>query len=173
MPEADLILEDGQGIIGANAYIDVAFYKEYHGARGNAAALAFTDDQIAEAIIRATDETRRYALSWIGVQATADQGLDWPRLNAVLPGGVYQIADDAVPDQLKVAVAELAFRATTGPLSPDLAAGGRIKSRKVGPLETVYQDDAPMGTSRPSVSALLTPLLGGGSGWAQGTLVRA
>ena len=50
-------LEDGSGVEGANAYIDVSFYRDHHTDRGNTAHSDFTDTDTMAGIIRAFGES--------------------------------------------------------------------------------------------------------------------
>lgn len=155
-----LIVEDGTGLDDANAYIDATFADAYHAERGNAAWAALDAAAKEVAIIKATDFLARYSQSWIGMRKTAAQMLDWPRIDAVLPDGVYELDDASVPIQVQKATAELALRASVAPLAPDQSRGGAVKRRKVGPIEVEYETAAPGGTTYPSIDFILSPLLG-------------
>jgi len=117
------------GTNDANAYIPVAFFRQYHTDRGRDTT-ALTDAQVQIAIVQATDyiDTRwriRFAGQWplLEPDFTVDppiipyQSTLWPRRN------IYN--DDArtpilgLPVQLKKACAEYALRATVGPLVLD------------------------------------------------------
>ena len=153
--------ETGEGVAGANAYISLAFVDSYHTDRGNS---GWTGDNAVKqaAIIRASDYIdKRFGSRFRGYRQTKDQGLDWPRLNAVDDSG-YLL--DEVPDQLQKACAEYALRALSlTPLAPDpalsfttrdttgsgssqsdTAQGGVLTStkEKVGPIETEYKYQA-------------------------------
>lgn len=177
-------VEDGSGRADSNAYIDVSYADAHHDDRGNT---AWTGEDAAKgaAIIKATAYLGRWDANWKGWRTTTTQALAWPRMNAVifprpyvgLPswslalygfGGISVDAfpQNAIPPQLKQATAELALRALTGKLSQDQKRGGRIKERQVGPVLTIYADDAPSETTFPDVEALIAPLLltAGGSG---------
>lgn len=153
---------------GANAYIDEAYYTQYHQERGNAQPAQPRVD-IPAAIILATQmidlsiETRLP-----GVRLALGQTTALPRYNAPYAG---------LPATLKHAVAELALRARQAPLTNDLAAVVEVEAvvkrvkEKVGPLEeeTEYATGADAGELRqapsfPMVDLLLRPLLGSQQG---------
>jgi hypothetical protein len=173
----NIVVEDGTGVIGANALTTLDFADQYAEDRG-IAAWTGTDDQKASAIILATDFLRRYAGRWKGHRTFVDQTLDWPRAGvlvdetdlesiAVFPlrpslalFAIGYLPDDEIPWAIQASVVELAVRARTGvPLIPDQSRGGRIKQETVGPLTTVYADDAPAGRTYPAATSFLAPYL--------------
>lgn len=157
-------IEDGNGVSGANGYVDTTFVDTYHSDRG-ATAWMFSDvagtvsvtlGQKQSAIIRATDHIDRvYGSLFKGYKGSDAQGLQWPRSAAYGPSGYLLVG---VPSQLQKAAAEYALRALLyGVLTPDpppkgprqsLTQGGSISvygegegeiisvREKVGPLET-------------------------------------
>ncbi|RKX23984.1 MAG: hypothetical protein DRP45_09205 [Candidatus Zixiibacteriota bacterium] len=160
--------EDGTGIVGANAYIDVANFKAYHDDRGNVyTVLLPTDPDIEKAIIKATDyiETR-WACSFKGKKEFPDnpQGLSWPRLNVVDLDG-----EDitGVPLLIEKATAEYALRVASASLAPDPTiddSNRPVTMEKVGPIETKFSDGTFIQKWRdyPAVDALIKPLIIGG-----------
>lgn len=145
------------GGLDANAYITVAFFKSYHTARGHSYA-GKNDDQIASAIINATDYVdTRYR--YIGIKLYANQTTEWPRqagadtssvwwdMSFASPIVTFDNTTDPValrdsnnqevvgiPTAVERATAEYAFRALTIPLFQDAPApsGGRqIKMKHV------------------------------------------
>lgn len=139
-----LVVEDGTGLPNAESYCSTATASTYHAARNNVAWAAL-DVPTQEAMLRlATDFMRqRYRLRWVGVKVTATQGLEWPRAWVALPDSPsgYRsvpayVPMNVVPTEVQNACAELALRASTGPLSPDL--GPQVVREKVGPIETQY-----------------------------------
>jgi hypothetical protein len=176
-----ITVEDGTGLPDANAYCDLAFADAYHADRGNA---AWTGDDAAKsaALIKATDYLRRYSERWLGYKTKPDQALDWPRVGVMLPidprfvGAVEtdrgviiaspfvgiataELANDFVPDEVKMATAELALRAMAAPLAPDQARGGKVKQKTIGPITTIYFDSAPAGTTYPAIDSLVEKYL--------------
>ena len=114
-------LEVGTGVEGANAYIDVSYYRTHHSDRGNTAHTDFTDSDTSSAIIRASEYVdKRFGQMFVGLRKTKRQGLEWPRLDAFDADGYLLSGPDDIPRNLEKAVAEYALRALIcGVLAPD------------------------------------------------------
>lgn len=106
--------EDGTGVTGANAYIDVAFADDYFSDRGNATWTALTTTQKEQAIVRASDYLE-WRFKYKGYPKTSTQGLRWPR------SGVYDELGNEVeyPENVQKACAEYSVRASSQTLAPD------------------------------------------------------
>ena len=162
-----LIVEDGTGKTNAESYISAADATTYHANRGNAAWAALASDTIREQLLRqATDYMLEvYRLRWSGNRATTVQALDWPRFNVPMrdgpsaSGGLWTsyYPLNTVPPAVINACAELALRAASGPLIPDLTQA--VKSEKVGALEIVYQDYSTATKTYRAIDNLLSPVL--------------
>ena len=159
-----LVVEDGSGLVNADAYLSVAEFKTYR-LNNYPVASAVTDEAIEQAIRRATRFVdSRYGTSFLGYILLADQSLMWPR------GGVWQTAaeaflldDDIVPQRVKDATAEAAIRELVSPgsLSPDRVPSEQVTELTVGPITTKYANVA---SSRPVVTIIdeiLSPLTSG------------
>lgn len=146
------ILEDGTGVVGANAYIDVAFLGTYHLNRGVPTASQYNSTDKEAAIVRATDYAELvYGPYYLGRKLTSTQGLRFPRHCIRDPescGGYFP----PLPVQLQNAIAEYALRELVTPFSllPDPVVsdtGMQILSskEKVGPIEEsiTYTGSAP------------------------------
>jgi hypothetical protein len=102
----------------------VADANDYHKKRGNTAWAELTTEQKEICLRKATDYmVEVYRLNWAGVRAEDTQALDWPRylvprLDAEALYSYY--AEDEVPREVENACAELALRAISGDLAPDL-----------------------------------------------------
>lgn len=155
-----LIVEDGSIVAGAESYISVSDADAYHAARGNAAWTG--TDAAKEALLRkATDYMLQvYGLRWKGDRVSATQALDWPREGVEVFG--FDIDPDVVPDAVANACAELALRAASGDLTPDVAR--RTVREKVGPIEVEYDRNAPALPDYQAVDNMLAALLRGTSG---------
>lgn len=93
---------------------------------------------------------------------SADQALDWPRFGVVVNG--FAVDSATVPVAIANACAELALRASKGPLAPDV---GRLKTKvKVGPIETEYAASSGL-TRFTAVDNLLAAYLG-----TSGSMIR-
>lgn len=132
---------DVGGEPGANAYIDVPFFKDYHGTRGNTYGTP-TDEAIQAAIVRATDYVDgRFA--YVGIRCfNQTQLTQWPRVDAI--DADSQVIS-GVPVEVKNATAEMALRALTlqqlvaDPTVEETGAPVVEKTVKVGPVETVVK----------------------------------
>lgn len=151
-----LIIETGAIVPDANAYVDVAYVDAYWAQRADTVWIAEgqpgapTTSAKEGAIIRATDYMEQvYRLLWKGSRRTKEQPLTWPRIGVFLgsptSNGGYAIFDNQgwviqyneIPNPLKLASAELAKRALTTNLIPDLQPDDMGKRmEKIGPLET-------------------------------------
>lgn len=130
-----LRVQDNQGSVAdANGYITLVEFKAYHDDRGNDYS-ASDDAAIEQAIVKATDYLdARYR--FIGWKRAKDQATAWPRYDARDSNGDYQ---DGIPQVLKDATAEMAFRALSGDIIPDPdydATGQQVAatSTKAGPI---------------------------------------
>lgn len=140
---ATFIVQNATGTsVGANAYIDVAFFKQYHLDRGRVHTL--TDDQIQVGIVRATDYVdNRFDDRFAGEQLEDDQSTEWPRKCAYFANGK---PIEGIPLVLQRAISEYALRAATDELLKDppsqvdddgeIVATGKITSleQTVGPV---------------------------------------
>lgn len=155
-----LVVEDGSGVTGANAYLSLAAWK----AEAEVSVWdhsAFTDEQIAAAIIRGRRAIdRRNWMRWAGEPTYEDQVTAWPRAEVVTDTGL-EYPEDTVPQDIIDATAEAAWRELQSPgsLSPDFERGGAVKSLKAGSVEVVYEDGATVGTVFTAIDDLLGPWL--------------
>lgn len=139
-----LVVEDGTGKANSNGYVaiaDVTTYLDNHRTDSTAWTGATTDNQ-NRAIIQATQYLEsRFRLRWKGEAVTETQALAWPRRFAEDENG-FGIDDDVVPSDLQDACSELAFKAVSETLMPDISEPGTIRRElvRVGPItdETEY-----------------------------------
>lgn len=166
------VVEDGNGLSTANAFITVAFFKDYHEDRGNDISALIPDSKIEQLIVKATDYiNRRFGRKFVGRRAYEGQGLSWPRAGAYYLSGW---AAEGVPVEVRQATAEYALRANAGDLAPDLTydqtnAPVTEREERAGPIVERYKfgGGGMASTFRkyPLADSLLTELLvGGGSG---------
>lgn len=161
-----ITVEDGTGLVGANAYISVADANTYFVALGNAGWAGATAPNKEVAIVKATRYMqKRFGTKWKGLISTSAQGLGWPRRYVYDERGTELI--DQVPVQLARACAEYANYALTNELIPSIiypiADGapvpfGRInrKIEKVGPIyEETYYSISGVNASRVSSGSSL------------------
>jgi hypothetical protein len=166
-----LIVEDGTGKSNSESFISVADASTYFTARAVTAWAALATDAIREAALRKATEymTAEYRNRWQGQRTTATvQALCWPRVGVVIEN--VTIDSDEVPEIIKRATAELAIRAASGDLSPDLTQG--VLSEGVGPLAVTYDKSSPQATRFKQIDAMLAPFLKAGSNNISMGLVR-
>lgn len=149
-----LVVEDGTGLINAEAYISVADADTYH--INYTGSSSWTTSTPTTAVKERT--LRRAALAldgenvlrWKGHRQSKGQALDWPRNNVKDSSGFF-IDSNVIPEDLRRANAELALREITDSdgILPDIDENGRIKREKikVGPIES---DVEFLGGARPS-----------------------
>lgn len=158
--------DDGD-VDDANAYISVAFFKDYHDERGNDYGSA-SDAVIQVWIVNATDYIdNRWRAVFKGTILTEAQSTEWPRDNVVDDRG-----DDVegLPRPLKRACAEYALRQKDGDLLQDgvrgvvdgeVVANGTItsKTETVGPVteSTTYAEHTSNAGGTSTADAALLP----------------
>ncbi len=166
-------VEDGTGLPGANSYASVDFADDYFAER---AIAAWTGEDAAKQawLIQAADYIEQvFAWRFIGSKLTDEQGLAWPRKDAVTNDGV-DLEDGVMPIPLLRATCQYALRAINGPLMPDPtidATGFSVVTtrKKVGPIEKEFTVMGSSGNpilvrSYPAADTLLTNLLRRGIG---------
>lgn len=163
-----IIVEDGTKVPGAESLISAEYCTMYHEKRGNFVWSTITENQMEQALRRATDFMRgRYRNRWKGHVASYTQGQDWPRVGVKLAEAhnglpAYYVPDNVIPDDVKNACAELAFRATQGPLVEDET---RQPIREtVGPITVTYAEYAQTQVGYTQVDEMLNAYLTGSGG---------
>ncbi|WP_426269147.1 DnaT-like ssDNA-binding protein [Dyella kyungheensis] len=153
-----LLVEDGSGVAGAEAYISVADADAYFAARGNA-DWADLDTTAKEAALRKGCDYMEGVYTWKGMRATKTQTLSWPRKCVVVDR--VHVPSDRVPLAIARANAELAVRASAGDLSAD--EGSQVTRETVGPITVEYAQGARQNPRYAAVDAMLSSYtLGGG-----------
>lgn len=160
-----LIVEDGTGLAVADSLCSLEQATAYHAGLGNAAWANLASDTEREVMLRRATAYMEaiYRTLWAGNRLIVTQALSWPRTLVPVKdyAGAYY-ASDEVPVIVANACAELALRAISGDLAPDV---GRLKKRvKVGEIETEYADSATGYTRYRLVDKMLEPFMGGSSG---------
>jgi len=140
-----LIIEDGSGKSDAQSYVDTTFVDAYFALRG--VTYASTDADI----INGMDYFEAYYGNNIKGEKLVDtQSLAFPRL--IDNENVYPIA-------IKNAICELAYRAKSATLAPDIERA--TTKEKVGDIEVEYSEYAPQSTNYALVDMLVMPYLNG------------
>jgi len=162
-----ITVEDGTGLVNADAYISEADADTYFLAIANATWAAATTAAKEQAIVKATRYMeKRFGNKWKGIIASSAQSLGWPRDYVYDERGTE--LDDQVPTAIAHACAEYAVHALSNDLIPPViypvADGapvpfGRInrKVEKVGPVyeETYYSTGGVHASKVSSGSALV------------------
>ncbi len=161
-----LIVEDGTGVVGAESFVSVADYRAYLAKWG----VTLTDaDADCEVQLRkgTRDLCGTFQTQWPGRKEFWKASLDWPRVWAfdindlpILPG--------TIPQEVKDAECELAYRSKAGALAPDLVRGNRVRRIRVGPVEKEYEPGAPGVVLRPEIRKILSRILVPANRWREG-----
>jgi hypothetical protein len=161
-----LVVEDGTARADAESFCSVTAATAYHAARGNAAWAALASDAVREQMLRkATDYMEQvYRSRWAGAKKTTAQALSWPRYYVPIKDAVMvQYYDSSsVPAVVANACAELALKAITATLAPDV--GPQKRRVKVDVIETEYFESATGYIRYRAIENMLEPFLGSGSG---------
>lgn len=140
-----IVVETGDGLAEANAYVAVATADAYHTDRGSSSWVDADTDLKTAALIRASQALDGlYGARLPGWKLRTTQGLLWPRCDAYDREGEY-IEPKPLPPALIRATCEAALveLTTPGALAPTLDRAGKIKKEKIGAIETEYFDGAP------------------------------
>lgn len=167
-----LIVETGAGLPDAESYISVAYANTYHANRGNTNWADISTAEAEQALRRATDYlVQVYRTKWDGVRYSSTQSLDWPRSfvenkdqsfgNLYPIIGYFYYPSDFIPQELKNACAEMAFKAASGELAPDL--DRTIIKEKIDVLEVEYDKNALQYKRYRAIDNILAPFLVRGS----------
>jgi hypothetical protein len=148
----------------ANSMAAVSDFKTHWTDRGDAATAGQPDPDIQAALIKAT----QYLGDWCGYpysgqKALWNQGAPWPRVGAAILWGPA-IPENVVPPGMISATCELAGRALTGIIQPDLPRGGAVKRKTVDVLTTEWFEGAPATTLYTAVQAYICEYLRYGMG---------
>ena len=163
-----LVTENGSGQANAESYCSVADATVRHAALGNSVWASLASDAVREQYLRQATVymVQAYRQRWTGLRLTSTQALDWPRYSVVVDG--YSVASNIVPTDIANACADLALKAASGELAPDLER--TVIREKIGPLETEYAEHGPQAIRYRAIDLMLAPYLKGSA--ATASLVR-
>jgi hypothetical protein len=148
-----IILEDGSGVSGSNAYVDSNFIEHYF--RGKTfAAWNTVDAQEQEDFIVLASEYVDAAFNWKGLRKTPDQGLGWPRTGVVLDG----FETEGVPGAVRKAVCEAVRFSMEGESLYSAEAGKEIASASSDGISIHYAKDEKAVTRFEIINRLLRGL---------------
>ena len=120
-----LIVEDGTGKTNSESYASVADADSYFTGRTGATTWAGAADTAAKekALRDATDYLEeRYNMRWLGRKTHETQALSWPRAYLTTYDG-FSIESTEMPEKIKRACMEMAVRALSEDILPDISAG--------------------------------------------------
>lgn len=156
-----LTVESGAGLDNAESYASVAAADTRLAALGLTTWGTLSTTEKEQALRRSTAwMLQTYRSRWKGTRLTSTQALDWPRINVIVDG--WSIASTIVPPDVANTCIDMAFKAAAGDLTPDLAQA--VKSKKVGTVEIVYQDNSSAAASYRAADRALSAYLGAGGG---------
>jgi hypothetical protein len=131
------IVEDGTGIPGANAFVDVDYVSDYLIGGDKTAFDTLSLDQQQTSIIKAS----RFISStfdWKGTRKTVEQGLAWPRVNVKFEG----FPMIGIPEALKAATAEGTALAVSGAELSSTSSGKSVSSMTEGDHSISYSSSS-------------------------------
>lgn len=161
-----LVTEDGTARADAESFASVAAADAYHASRGNVSWAGALSTDKENALRRATDYMEQeYRLKWKGRRTSIGQSLDWPRWGVQMEDVGYgryaaYIEPNTIPAQVTQACCELAFRALSGPLAPDLQR--QVIAKTIGPIRTEWAPGSPEYVRFRQIDLILKPLLSSG-----------
>lgn len=128
-----LIVEDGEGLIDAEAYASVEFADAYHLAMGNTTWANLGTTAKEQALRRGTQYLDS-SYTFTGTRKTTTQRLEWPRVT----GSYYYFTTEFTwpVRAVQEACCELALRSSAAKLLPDESQA--VKIDKIGPITTEY-----------------------------------
>jgi hypothetical protein len=157
-----IVVEDGTGLPGANAYIDGTYVTGYFNEQRLTRWNNLTQPQQDTAIVGAT-QFIDLSYKWIGKKKKVEQGLNWPRVEANYPGSDTPI--DGVPEQVKKATAEAVWLLmeqgdTSGSLFT-MIEDAQVKSEAIGALKQEFYEKKTSGSEESTRYDILNLLLAG------------
>jgi len=159
-----LIIENGEGVVGANSYISAADARSYVANRGLTLPAAGTGvDPVEVLLILAMDYLESLRAEYQGTKTAQTNPLQWPRVDVSIDS--FSIASDEIPNELKLAQAQLACDSySTGNLMPT-GDGREVLSERVEGAVTVTYAQLGITNLQPiftKARAMLSPLLSTG-----------
>lgn len=163
-----LVIETGAGVAGANSYASVLELKTFAGNRGLEIP-AVTGD-LEKALVLACDKLETYRFK--GAKVDPLQALAWPRSEVYLEDATEPLAEDFIPDRLKMAQCQFAVEVANGTDLQPTGDGREIVMEKVDVLETKYAERGAGAVSPQFTKAegFLSSLLENGGGMSLKTL---
>jgi len=159
MTDLNLIVEDGSNVSNANTYYSLASADNYFEKRGETVWIAYDDGDKTYALVKACQYMQ--TLVWKGIKTNQYQALSWPRIG-ILDEDSYSIKSNVIPERVKWAQAEIAYRFILDTdVQPDIAAGsGSVIMERVDVIEIRYANSGKsVNKIYQRVNSLLSPFL--------------
>ena len=136
-----LIIETGAIVADANSYATVAELRAYADQRHE--VLPQSNVECEKALLGAmTWLSKQFSTRFIGRRVSAQQALDWPRMNAALSNGQV-LPSELIPRQIFYGQLAAAVRIAQG-LAATADRGAttdrQVKSESVGPISITYEN---------------------------------
>ncbi|MEW6658776.1 MAG: DnaT-like ssDNA-binding protein [Thermodesulfobacteriota bacterium] len=153
-----IIIEDGSGVTGANSYVSVASATAYLNSKGLTTWGTSTTTAKEVSLNQAT--LYMELLPWKGAKALQTYPLAWPR-RGMLDRDGYSVLSDTIPQSVKYAQIELAYRYKAGknPLADISSGDGYVTKESVGPIEIDHSLGYSTSDKFPEIDRLLEPFL--------------
>jgi len=145
--------ETGNQSATANSYVTVANYDAYLNVR-YVGRTDISDTQVEAYIFRAMDYFE--SLVFIGLKATEDQALQWPRSGIVIDG--FGKNSNEIPSEVLTSIYELAYGFEQGFGINDPIAKSATKE-KVGDIEVQYKSSSSDRTLLPAASQAIRKII--------------
>ncbi len=163
-----LVVEDGTGLNTANSYASLAEADAYIESKlGSSAWGTWSTKSESDRIVALIQATQyldaQYDGQWRGSRANETQALAWPRASVEDDDG-YAVDDDVVPQKLKDACCEMAYRSAAGDsLLGVVTQPGSVtqESKTIGPITVAktYAGGKPHGYLYPKIPLILKSLI--------------
>lgn len=157
----------------ADSYVSVAAFRTYMADFHGSPESGYSDADMERALRRATQFVDAH-FDFAGARSKSTQRREFPRAGLTDASG-FEVA--GVPRRIVEATCELAYRALSEDLMPDIERANKVRSETIGSISTTYADDAPesklfrvaekivapfvIGTGPASTSRMLPPVFGG------------
>lgn len=152
-----MIVENGNGLVGADSYVSVEFADDYFSARGISGWTDLETAKKEQSLIRATDYIDNI-FQWYGKKLVPEQSLRFPRENLRDYEGNEIIG---VPACLKQAVCDAAIILSNGAeLFQTQNENGSVVSETITTLSFTYSKDEKSVTSKTLYDSINTKLRG-------------
>lgn len=139
----------------SNSYVTVEEATTYFAGRAYSSDWDSFEDK--EAILITSSSMLDWYFSWKGFKATDSQSMDWPRISVALRDGSV-LSSTIIPNQVKVAVFELALSSLSGDRTLDSSLYG-IEMVQVSTLKVQTSKDSSSSTEKSAIPEKVSKIL--------------